>query len=153
VKFKFLCLLTDCIFHISKKIRGDILLNCNWIRIMSLFVYVNISDNNTNYLIGITLHTRIILLVVTASQLGKLYLNMWLLISITFIFGFFDVIDQVLQDVSPWAIILCTLLIYKTFQTLNKLKRFRLAYGTTYTKLIAGYLLRLLRTYVPWVRR
>ena len=78
---------------------------------------------------------------------------MWLPITITFIIGFYDVIDMVFQNVPPWMTIIITLTIYKTSRILSSWMRFRLAYGTTYFKLVSGLILRVLRTYVPWVRR
>ena len=78
---------------------------------------------------------------------------MWFLIVLTGIIGFGDIIDGALQNISPWMIIIFSMTMIKSIDTFEKLIAFRLPYGKTYTKLVMGYILRLGRTYIPWIRR
>ena len=78
---------------------------------------------------------------------------MWFLIGITGVVGFGDIIDSALQNLSPWMIIIFTMTMIKFVETFGELMAFRLPYGKTYTKLVMGYILRLGRTYIPWIRR
>ena len=78
---------------------------------------------------------------------------MWFFIVLTGIVGFSDIIDSALQNLSPWMIIIFTMAMIKFIETFGELMEFRLPYGKTYTKLVMGYILRLGRTYIPWIRR
>ena len=78
---------------------------------------------------------------------------MWFLIILTGIVGFSDIIDSALQNLSPWMTIILTMTMIKLIETFGKLIAYRLPYGKTYTKLVMGYILRLGRTYIPWIRR
>ena len=78
---------------------------------------------------------------------------MWFLIVLTGIVGFSDIIDNALQNLSPWMIITFTMTMFKFIDMVGELIAFRMPYGKTYTKLVMGYILRLGRTYIPWIRR
>ena len=78
---------------------------------------------------------------------------MLLLIVVTSIVGFYDIIDSFLEGVSPWIIILATIILSQLYRWIKRTSQHRLGFGMTYPKVFIGRVLRLLRTYVPWVRR
>ena len=78
---------------------------------------------------------------------------MWFWNILVFIIAFFDTIDLFLDGLPPWLIMVLTLILFQTCHIISGKARIRLGYGMTYRKLLAGHILRFLRTFVPWVRK